>query len=271
MNAIYTREPLQVCDDVPVYAPLDAYTENYERIAADHLAAMAQGIANPFIEDLLWRELESSTARLIRRHAPTTGGMLDIGCGTGRLLDDFPQHERFGVDISLAYLGRLRQRGIEAAFARVEDLPYGDAQFDIVTATDVLEHVIDLHAATTEMARVLKPGGLCVVRVPYREDLAPYLADDYPYHFAHLRSFDEHALKLLFCRVLDFECLGGDYVHPLDPGYCRVPLPRGKGALTRLLKQLRRVAPAAVGGLARRLYRPVVISMAFRRKAGPHD
>jgi len=270
MNTIYARPPLRVENGVPIFAAPDAYTDNYERIASDHLAAIGQGIANPFIEDAMWRELEDSTVALIERHAPAGGRLLDIGCGTGRLLDRLPRFERFGVDISLAYLGRLRERQIEAALARVEALPHADASFDVVSATDVLEHVIDLHAACLEMTRVLKPEGLCCVRVPYREDLAPYLAEGYPYRFAHLRSFDEHALKLLFCRVLDFDHLAAEFVHPLDAGYCRLPLPRGRGALTRALAWLERLTPAMVAGWRRRLYRPVVISMAFRKRAA-HD
>ena len=45
-------------------------------------------------------------------------------------------------------------------------LGFGDNAFDLILMTDVLEHVLDLGAALSEMARVLKPGGAIVLTVP---------------------------------------------------------------------------------------------------------
>jgi SAM-dependent methyltransferase len=52
-----------------------------------------------------------------------------------------------------------RQRGIEAYVADVQELPFGDGEFDCVFAGWVLYHVLDRERAINECARVLRPGG----------------------------------------------------------------------------------------------------------------
>jgi SAM-dependent methyltransferase len=121
--------------------------------------------------------------------------------------------------------------------ARVEDMPYADGLFDLVVCTDVLEHVLDLNVACSQMIRVTRDGGLLVVRVPYREELACYLSPALPYEFVHLRNFDEHGLTLLFekihrCEVV--EVLKGDVVLPWAAPKCRLPV-RGIGLMFRAL------------------------------------
>ena len=85
----------------------------------------------------------------------------------------------------------------------IEDMPYAEGFFDVVVCTDVLEHVIDLNLAFDKILRVLKPGGILIVRVPYREELSGYLAPEYPYELVHLRSFDEHSFRLFVERIFN--------------------------------------------------------------------
>lgn len=47
-----------------------------------------------------------------------------------------------------------------------KELPYQDHLFDIVTATEVIEHLEDFRAILREMYRVLKPGGICILSTP---------------------------------------------------------------------------------------------------------
>ena len=47
-------------------------------------------------------------------------------------------------------------------------MPFADASFDAVSMLDVLEHVTDRPALVAEIARVLRPGGVWIVSVPYR-------------------------------------------------------------------------------------------------------
>jgi SAM-dependent methyltransferase len=61
-------------------------------------------------------------------------------------------------------LGLVRQGDICA-------LPFADASFDVVLATDVIEHVDDDGHATAEIARVLAPDGLALITVPAFQSL----------------------------------------------------------------------------------------------------
>jgi SAM-dependent methyltransferase len=110
---------------------------------------------------------------------PRMGAFLDIGTGTGRLLELVaPQAERaIGVDMSRDMLAlaraRLAERGLaDRAAVRQADmyrLPFADAAFDAVALQMVLHYADDPAAALAEAARILKPGGTLLVA-----DLAPH-------------------------------------------------------------------------------------------------
>jgi SAM-dependent methyltransferase len=95
--------------------------------------------------------------------------ILDAGCGTGANLMELARRGRAcGVDISPDALRRSRERGASVARASLLALPFPDASFDLVTSFDVLYHrwVEDDRRAVRELARVLRPGGLFLVREP---------------------------------------------------------------------------------------------------------
>jgi 2-polyprenyl-6-hydroxyphenyl methylase/3-demethylubiquinone-9 3-methyltransferase len=93
--------------------------------------------------------------------------VLDAGCGGGLVARELAAAgaEVVGVDRSLGSLGVAR-RAVGTRFrpaqGRLERLPFADGSFDAVVAADVLEHLPDLPAAVTELARVLAPGGSLV-------------------------------------------------------------------------------------------------------------
>ena len=267
MNEIYKYAPQTKRNGIPIFATADAYTDNYGLIAEDHLEVMNAGGGNPFIEDLSWRSMEAATGALIERFAAPGARILDVGVGTGRLLERFPGLNRYGLDISLDYLRLAREKGIEACFARAEDMPYPRQSFDIAVCTDVLEHVLDVNATISEIQRVLKPGGLLIIRVPYCEDLSPYLQSDYPYKFAHLRTFDENSLQLTLCRIFDFEFVLADYVTLIHGGKFRFPLPGIRWLVAGRLAWFVRQFPSLHAPLARLLCTPTFINIVVRKAA----
>lgn len=109
---------------------------------------------------------------LLDAAAPEAGAprrILDAGCGTGSNLAHLRSRgTALGIDISDEALRFCRTRGVPVARAGLLALPFPDACFDWVTSFDVLYHrwVTDDRAATTELVRVLRPGGLLLVRVP---------------------------------------------------------------------------------------------------------
>jgi SAM-dependent methyltransferase len=81
------------------------------------------------------------------------------------MLADFGVAE--GVDVSAEALDFCRARGLgKVRQGAAENLPYEDAQFDLVTGLDVVEHLDDDVAGLSEMRRVLRPGGRALLFVP---------------------------------------------------------------------------------------------------------
>ncbi|MGI4789635.1 MAG: class I SAM-dependent methyltransferase [Janthinobacterium lividum] len=126
--------------------------------------------------------------------------ILDIGCGTGKMLDDLkPFGEVIGADFSPEALQFCVTRGVPAELARadVRRLPFADSSFDVVTAMDIIEHIDDDKAASSEIFRVLKPGGRLLVTVP----AFPSLWSEHDDALHHYRRYTSPRLKDLFQRV----------------------------------------------------------------------
>ncbi|HEX3251481.1 MAG TPA: methyltransferase domain-containing protein [Pyrinomonadaceae bacterium] len=94
--------------------------------------------------------------------------ILDVGCGTGanlKMLAGLGRAE--GVDISPQAVEFCRERGLDSVkLGAVEELPYENDSFDLVTALDVIEHLDDDVAGLREMRRVLRPEGRLLLFVP---------------------------------------------------------------------------------------------------------
>jgi SAM-dependent methyltransferase len=124
-----------------------------------------------------WYAGQRAVARaLLEPHTAGRPGLrlLDAGCGTGFNLVALADLGRAtGIDLSPEALRFCRERGVRAARASLLALPFPDARFDVVTSFEVIYHdwVSDDRVAVAEMARVLRPGGLLLVRVPALEAL----------------------------------------------------------------------------------------------------
>jgi SAM-dependent methyltransferase len=93
--------------------------------------------------------------------------ILDAGCGSGRTLDELDDYgAACGVDLSPAAVDATRSRGHAAHVGSVEDLPFPDGTFDLVTCLDVVEHTRDDRRTLGELRRVTRPGGALLVTVP---------------------------------------------------------------------------------------------------------
>ena len=65
-NSIYNCVPIETKEGIPVFSKMeDRYVHNYQKIAADHIAAMSVESDNPFIERELWKQLDESTRGLL--------------------------------------------------------------------------------------------------------------------------------------------------------------------------------------------------------------
>jgi SAM-dependent methyltransferase len=94
------------------------------------------------------------------------GKVLDLGCGTGALLDELSPlcNELWGADLSPTAIDFCRQRGHKRLLvADASRVPLPDASFDAITAVGIIEHLDDDAAFVAETRRLLKPGGVLVM------------------------------------------------------------------------------------------------------------
>ena len=94
--------------------------------------------------------------------------LLDVGSGPGTITADFVSlvHEVVAIEVDedAAALTRAGAPGADVHVGDVHALPFADAEFDVVHAHQVLQHVADPVRALREMARVVRPGGVVGVR-----------------------------------------------------------------------------------------------------------
>jgi SAM-dependent methyltransferase len=167
------------------------YSANYDRIADDDLAASIQPPA--------YLALQAET---LFSYLPPLAGrrVCELGIGQGLLFEKLlAAHPASltGIDISLAYLRRHASQGhpgLSLALANAENIPYAD-EFDVMIASEILEHVLNVGDLLISLHRSLADGGRLFVRVPYKEDLRQYARQNgCPYPFVHLRSFTRSSL-----------------------------------------------------------------------------
>lgn len=171
----------------PVFS---SYLNNYETIAKDDMTVA-------LIDD---RYIELQAEKICKlMPCLKDKDFCDLGSGRGFLLTKVKsQNPRSitAVDISLAYLKNL-DTNIRLYQANAENLPFKE-QFDVITCTDIMEHVINIGGFLFSIKQALKPDGQVIIRVPYQENLIHYAAQSAcKYEFAHLRDFDKHNIKRL--------------------------------------------------------------------------
>ncbi len=125
------------------------------------------------LQSLLFEPTHRAVRQQLHLHAPRGGRMLDVGCGTGRLLQSAGQwySPLSGVDPCIEMLRTARARSASEdprlvpmfVGAMAERLPFADGAFDVVTSTLSLRHWNDPSAGLRELVRVLSATGTLVL------------------------------------------------------------------------------------------------------------
>jgi 2-polyprenyl-3-methyl-5-hydroxy-6-metoxy-1,4-benzoquinol methylase len=129
------------------------------------------------------RERLRRVLALIDRHV-VSGQALDVGCGAGQLVVELARRgfETAGIDLAEGMVEAARRRVADAGLhadlrmARVEQLPFEDGTFALVTALGVIEYLPDPLPALWELNRVLDAAGHVIVTAPNPIRLA-FVAD----------------------------------------------------------------------------------------------
>ncbi|MGW7479476.1 class I SAM-dependent methyltransferase [Nonomuraea muscovyensis] len=139
-----------------------ASAQLFERWAATYDQSLIATLADP---------VHAAVLTAAHHHLPRPRHLLDLGCGTGRLLhkaaDRFPTARLIGMDAAHAMLTVARRttpsEGSPAMVrARAEQLPFPDASLDLITATLTCRHWRGVRAGLAEITRVLTADGLFV-------------------------------------------------------------------------------------------------------------
>ena len=109
-------------------------------------------------------------AAILKKLRPASdAAFLDLGTSTGanlRLLHELGFPLAVGLDSSPAAIAFCKEKGLGVDFGDACSLPYAGNRFDLVLATDIVEHVDRDDKALDEICRVLKPGGYALITVP---------------------------------------------------------------------------------------------------------
>jgi ubiquinone/menaquinone biosynthesis C-methylase UbiE len=158
----------------------DYFTQDFHFQTGGYLSEESARLYDVQVETLFYGSANAMRRAALRPIAEYMAGrdqrrvsLLDVACGTGRFLRQvrlvWPAIGLAGLDLSRAYLAEAGRHmsGVRPATliaANAEDIPFAEASQDIVT-TIFLFHELPAEVrrrVATEMARVLKPGGLLV-------------------------------------------------------------------------------------------------------------
>ena len=132
------------------------------------------GSTNPVVRRMM-ENFERTLDELWAKASPAS--VLDVGCGEGVLTHKWAQRLRdrrvVGIDLEdpviQAEWAKRTAPNLEYRIMKAQNLPFGDGEFELASAIEVLEHVPDPEHTVAEMARVAR-GGHLLVSVP-REPL----------------------------------------------------------------------------------------------------
>lgn len=112
--------------------------------------------------------LEAAVALLASHYPDISGRHLDIGSGTGNLIRRISREfavESSACDYTDTFM-ELDHVRVEVVDLNTGRLPWPDRQFDLVTFTEVAEHLENYRAVLREIHRILKPGGVLLMTTP---------------------------------------------------------------------------------------------------------
>ena len=145
--------------------------------------------------------------------------VLDVGCGSGHLLDALSgaSKNQVGIEPCSPYLASIIEKGYEA-YSSIQDCTNKGREkyFDLGFSIQVIEHVLNPRLFLEDIRLLLKPGADLLISTPNRDDiLMSLMPDDFPsffYRTQHRWYFDANSLE--FCaKSAGFEIVEMKYIH----------------------------------------------------------
>lgn len=109
-------------------------------------------------------------SRLVAKHTPNFGNILDIGCGNGRFLKYtllYGDYNLYGIEMPGHSADRASKiKEITLKVGALEQGDFEDNYFDTITLFHVFEHLQEPSKTLQIISRILKSGGICVMSFP---------------------------------------------------------------------------------------------------------
>jgi len=148
---------------------------------------------------------QAKLKRILEGFPSDVQSVLDVGCGTGWMLEALRSHYRFGVGMDFAVEG-LRQVKSGCVQGICTSLPFKAASFDLILCAELIEHLDDeaLTQLVAEINRVARRYILITTPYAERRELNMVRCERCltTFHSSlHVRSFTEHTLEALFVKA----------------------------------------------------------------------
>ncbi|MDQ3985626.1 MAG: methyltransferase domain-containing protein [Actinomycetota bacterium] len=155
---------------------------------------------------------------IIQEFVSESGSVLDVGCGTSRIIQTLPHV--VGMDVAIRKLRWLRSPGRPLVQGTLTHLPFRDHAFDALVCSEVIEHIPREQVRIEELIRVLSPGGTLILGTPdYSRKRWRFLewayAKVFPggYVLEHINRYTysglREELESMGLEILDCEYVGG--------------------------------------------------------------
>ena len=186
------------CTDcgIIVVAPIPSRTEMTDYYNADYAHDSGMGTARTDAEALFQATAQSRLPE-IEAIVPD-GRWLDVGCANGAFLEVIAAagYDAHGIDLSDTAADFARAKGLQVRAAAIEDCVL-DSPYDVISAFDVIEHVIDPSEFIRNVSELLKPGGVLVLTTPdTRSVMARMMGSRWYEYIPETHFFNFHADNL---------------------------------------------------------------------------
>ena len=164
-----------------------------------------------------WREYENSFNEICKR-VEEGSTVLDAGCGLGLLLDRLAKSnscKTIGLDISKVAINFIKEKGHDGVVSALPEIPLEDNSVDVVTSTELLEHIRYPDDVMKSFKRICRPNGKIILMVP-NDALGPldlsqhhqkYTPQDFKEflekHFKEVEiiTYEDHGPRILACCI----------------------------------------------------------------------
>ena len=175
----------------------DLVKEHFHKMGQDGSYAAFYGDRSHKTHDFFARK--ARVEEFLVSHMRPGQSVLDVGCGTGPMVDFFCSRglHYCGLDVAQGMLDSISRQfsnapykeRIELQIGSSESIPYPDNSFDLIVGMGLLEYLDDMAPTFSEIARVVKPEGLAVLTIPNLISLNRFLMRNAGFITAIYRSW----------------------------------------------------------------------------------